>query len=197
MRIPFQKTLTVASCVASCFYSSVRAAEVDGVKLEESVQVAGHQLQLNGAGVSSRLIFKIYAIGLYLQDQRRTSEAVLTSHGPRRLFIRLLRDVTSDEFEDAVLTKLAGPPGAQDGEMTEHMRRLGKAIASQPQGLRRGDLLTLDWIPGTGTVVELNRRPLTKPLQDIAFYNALLNIWLGDKPADARLKTVLLGHTPA
>jgi hypothetical protein len=166
------------------------------VTLEESVHVAGHQLQLNGAGVSSRLIFKIYAIGLYLQDHRRTPEAVLSSRGPRRLFIRLLRDVSSEEFEDAVLNKLAASAPQQDNALTAHMLRLGKAIASQPQGLRQGDLLTLDWIPGIGTVVELNRRPLTPPLQDIAFYNALLNIWLGDKPADARLKTGLLGHTP-
>jgi len=27
----------------------------------------------------------------------------------------------------------------------------------------------------------------------VAFYNALLKIWLGDKPADAPLKTALLG----
>lgn len=195
MHIPFKMVLAVTSCMASCFYGPARAAEVGGVKLDESVQVAGHQLHLNGAGVSSRLIFKIYAIGLYLQDPRRTPEAVLTSHGPRRLFIRLLRDVTPAEFEEAVLNKLAAT-ALPDASLAEHMLRLGKAIAAQPQGLRRGDLLTLDWIPGTGTVVELNRQPLTQPLQDIAFYNALLNIWLGDKPADARLKTVLLGHAP-
>jgi hypothetical protein len=196
MHIPFKTALAVASCMVSSLCPCASAADVAGVTLEESVHVAGHQLQLNGAGVSSRLVFKIYAIGLYLQDHRRTPEAVLSSRGPRRLFIRLLRDVSSEEFEDAVLNKLAASASQQDNALAGHMLRLGKAIASQPQGLRQGDLLTLDWIPGTGTVVELNRRPLTPPLQDIAFYNALLNIWLGDKPADARLKTGLLGHTP-
>ncbi len=196
MRIHFNIALAVTSFVAGSFQGSARAADVGGVRLDESVQVAGHQLQLNGAGVSSRLIFKIYAIGLYLQAPRRTPEAVLTSHGPRRVFIRLLRDVTSEEFEDAVISKLADT-APQDAGLAEHMLRLGKAIASQPQGLRRGDLLTLDWIPGTGTVVALNSRPLTPPLRDITFYNALLNIWLGENPADNHLKNVLLGQTPA
>lgn len=189
MRTPFKAALAAASCLAGCLCSPARAADA---ALEPSVQVAGQHLRLNGAGISSRLVFKIYAIGLYLQDQRRTPEAVLASSGPRRLFIRLLRDVSAEEFEDAVLGKLAEGTGQHDRQTAEHMLRLGKAIAARPEGLRRGDLLTLDWVPGTGTVVELNRRPLTPPLRDLAFYNALLNIWLGDKPADAGLKTALL-----
>lgn len=46
-------------------------------------------------------------------------------------------------------------------------------------------------------MVALNSRPLTPPLRDITFYNALLNIWLGENPADNHLKNVLLGQTPA
>lgn len=196
MRIPFSKALAVASCMATCLSGQVRAAEVGGVVVEESVHLAGRQLQLNGAGVSKRLVFKVYAIGLYLQDQRRTTEAVLSSDGPRRLFIRLLRDITPDEFEDAVIDQLPDGPEALDARVAAQLENLGKAISRQANGLRRGDQLTLDWIPGTGTVVELNRRPLTAPLHDIRVYNALLNIWLGDK-ADPGLKTVLLGRAPA
>jgi hypothetical protein len=34
---------------------------------------------------------------------------------------------------------------------------------------------------------------LGEALPDAAFYNALLRIWLGQKPADDELKTALLG----
>lgn len=58
-------------------------------------------------------------------------------------------------------------------------------------------MLALDWVPGTGTVVWRNHKPLTEPLPDIAFHNALLAIWLGDKPADQTLGARLLGpHAP-
>lgn len=189
MHTSFKAIVAAASCLACCLCGPARAADTE---LEKTVQVAGQHLRLNGAGISFRLVFKVYAIGLYLPDQRRTPQAVLASSGPRRLFIRLLRDVSAGEFEDAVLGKLAEGGSPHDRQTAAQMLRLGKAIAAQPQGLRRGDLLTLDWVPGIGTVVELNRRPLTPPLQDIAFYNALLNIWLGDDPADERLKTALL-----
>jgi len=37
---------------------------------------------------------------------------------------------------------------------------------------------------------------LTAPLREMDFYKALLNIWLGDKPADTGLKMRLLGQAP-
>lgn len=40
----------------------------------------------------------------------------------------------------------------------------------------------------------MNRRPLTAPVRDIAVYQALLALWLGDNPADPQLKSRLLGH---
>lgn len=190
--------LAAACCVVACS-PALAVTDIGGVALDDSATVDGKSLKLNGGGISMRLVFRVYAMGLYLLDRRRTAEDVLASTGPRRLMIAMLRDVSSEEFDEAV-TRCAdgggsGPVDAARARIAEQMGRLGRAIASQPGGLRRGDLLTLDWVPGTGTVVALNRQPLTEPLQGIAFYNALLNIWLGDKPADPLLKTRLLGRT--
>jgi hypothetical protein len=55
-------------------------------------------------------------------------------------------------------------------------------------------VLHIDWIPGTGTVCELNGKKLGETVPDVAFYNAILRIWLGDKPVDRSLKTALLGE---
>ena len=35
--------------------------------------------------------------------------------------------------------------------------------------------------------------PMGEPMPDIAFYNAVLRIWLGDSPAQDDLKDALLG----
>jgi len=48
-------------------------------------------------------------------------------------------------------------------------------------------------VPDTGTVMYLNGKPIGEPMKDIAFYNAVLKIWLGDKPVDSTLKPQLLG----
>jgi len=186
--------LVAAACAVVCV-PAMALVEMDGVALDDSVLVAGKSLKLNGAGVSARLIFKIYAMGLYLQDRRGTVHDVLSMDGPRRVVISMLRDVSGEDFNDGLMQYVSVERGALPETVTGHMLHLGKAIASQPQGLRKGDTLTLDWVPGIGTVVELNKKPLTKPFRDIAFYNALLNIWLGDNPADPALKTKLLGQS--
>jgi len=190
----FKTTLALAAWAMACS-PSMAAIEMDGVALDDSAVVAGKNLKLNGAGISFRLIFKVYAMGLYLLDRKVSLQDVLATDGPRRMVIAMLRDVSSEEFDDAVISALPTDGEDTSPRITSHMQQLGKAIARQPKGLRKGDTLTLDWVPGTGTVIELNKKPLMEPLHDIAFYNALLNIWLGDKPADPSLKTKLLGRS--
>jgi len=55
-----------------------------------------------------------------------------------------------------------------------------------------GDQFTLDYIPGKGTTIIKNNTVLGLiPGED--FKNALLEIWLGNFPADKNLKLGLLG----
>jgi len=186
-------TLAAASCLAASLPVTA-ALQMDGISLEESVLVAGKSLKLNGAGISMRMIFKVYAMGLYLPNRQDTTRDVLQVDGPKRLLITMLRDVSGTEFNDELRQYAAVESASTPAHILDNMLRLGQAIDRQANGLRKGDTLTLDWVPGTGTMVELNNKPLTTPLQDIAFYKALLNIWLGDKPADSRLKMKLLGQ---
>jgi Chalcone isomerase-like len=184
-------TCAAALCgAASVGASAAAATDLDGVKLEESAEVAGRVLKLNGAGLSLRMIFKVYAISLYLAEPEKTVDAVLNCDGPRCIAILMLRDVSGADFSQA----LADSPAATQ---ESGLLQIGMRIAAQPRGLRKGDKLTLDWVPGVGTVIELNQRPLTQPIADRSFYNALLNVWLGVKPTDPSLKPKLLGASPA
>ena len=186
-------SLAFAACAAACS-ATLAAINVEGVALDESIQIAGKHLKLNGAGISYRMIFKVYAMGLYLTDRKASVQEVMRTEGPRRLVITLMRDVSGADFNEGLMNFVANEMSDKPSKPMEYVLQLGKALANQPRGLREGDTLTMDWIPGTGAVVELNRKPLTEPMRDIAFYNALLNIWLGDKPADPSLKIKLLGR---
>jgi hypothetical protein len=48
----------------------VSAAEVAGVKIEDTARVADAQLALKGAGLRKRLFVQVYAMGLYVADRR-------------------------------------------------------------------------------------------------------------------------------
>jgi hypothetical protein len=71
--------------------------------------------------------------------------------------------------------------------------QFGEMFASIP-GLKKGDVLVLDWIPGVGTVCQMNGKKIGEVAPGLAFYNAILKIWIGDKPADGSLKPKLLGE---
>lgn len=184
---------------AACTFAAAepaRALDVErSVRIDDSASVAGRQLMLNGAGVARRLVFRVYAIGLYLIDRKDTAAEVLATDGPRRITIAVLRGISGTEFQRAVADHVHRLALQHDRDVVQaQMVGLVKAISRQPDGLREGDTLTLDWVPGTGTVVQLNGKALVAPMPGQAFYNALLSIWLGDDPAEPSLKPKLLGR---
>jgi len=84
-----------AACAALALAISQPAQARDGTDgLSDSALVAGRELRLNGAGVGMRVIFKVYAMGLYVAERKRTAAEVMASNEPRRLAMALLRDVS-------------------------------------------------------------------------------------------------------
>lgn len=66
-------------------------------------------------------------------------------------------------------------------------------IFTDHKKLNPGEVFTIDWIPGTGTVITVKGVAQGEPFKEPEFFNALLRIWLGPNPADYKLKEALLG----
>jgi hypothetical protein len=192
--------LIAALALAFCFMSSsagVHAATVDlaGVKLEDSVTLQGVPLQLNGAGIRYKAIFKVYTAGLYLGSKVSTTDEVLAAPGPKRMTITMLRDIDSRE-----LGKLFSR-GMEDNmernsfsKLIPGVLRMSDIFAAHKL-LKEGETFVLDWVPGTGTVLTVKGKIEGEPFKEPEFFNALMRIWLGPKPADWRLKDALLGKS--
>lgn len=71
-------------------------------------------------------------------------------------------------------------------ELSAIMSALGEA--------KKGSVIALDFVPGSGTRVLVNGATQGKPIAGDEFYRALLRIWLGDRPVDGDLKKGLLGQ---
>jgi len=172
---------------------AAQAIEVGGLKFDDTVKVAGKELKVNGAGVRTRIVVKVYSMVLYLPEKKDTTAGVLDSPGPRRFALGMLREVTGDELGQAFMAGItANTDKAERSKFVNQLAQFGEAFVSIPQG-KKGDVITVDWVPDTGTVMALNGKPIGEPMKDIGFYNALLKIWLGDKPVDSSLKPQLLG----
>jgi len=186
--------VAVGLMAAGVHLPAFAAVEVAGAKFDDSVTVAGKELQLNGAGLRKKVIFKVYAAALYLAEKKTTVADVLGAGGPRRVSIIMLRDVTSDEFGKAFMEGLsANTDKLERTRILPQTMKFGEIFA-QIQTLKKGDQMLLDWIPGEGTQCYLNGKKLGELMPDVAFYNAVLRIWLGDKPVDSSLKPALLGE---
>jgi hypothetical protein len=167
--------------------------EVAGVKYETVQDVGGQKLQLNGAGIRYKVIIKVYAAGLYLGTKVSTPEAVLSATGPKRIQIVALRDIDGND-----LGKLFTKGMEQNSTREEFAKSINGVLKiaelfSIKKELSKGESFSVDWIPGTGAVVQINGKPQGEPIKEPEFYSALLRIWLGKSPADDQLKDALLG----
>ncbi|MFZ6674851.1 chalcone isomerase family protein [Undibacterium sp. Xuan67W] len=190
------KRLLVAGLFASAsLITHAATTEVAGAKFEDTVHLANTDLKLNGAGIRYKAIFKVYAAGLYLSSKKTTVPDVLASTGPRRVTLVMLRDLSNEEFGRGFMSGIQqNTDKAEKGKLTMQFLRLGELFASVPE-LKKGDIMLTDWVPGVGTTFYLNGKKLGEPYPDIAFNNALLRIWLGEKPVDSSLKKAMLADT--
>lgn len=174
---------------------AAQAADVEGVKLPETITVAGQTLVLNGAGVRTRAIFKVYVAGLYLPKKAATPKDVIGQKGAKRMALTMMRDLTSSEFGQAFLKGIReNAPAAEIQKQGMSLVQLGQMFGTMP-GLKKGDAVSIDSIPGKGMLVSVNGKAVGE-ITDEEFYSSLLKIWFGDKPVDSSLKPLLLGEKP-
>jgi Chalcone isomerase-like len=175
--------------------SMAAVVEVNGVKFEDTIDLGGSKLVLNGAGTRFKAIFKVYAAGLYLGKKVSTPEEVLAAPGNKRIAVTMLRDIDAAE-----LGKLFSR-GIEDNMPKGEFSKLIPAILRMSQlfsdykTLKTGDTFTIDWTPGLGTVMSIKGKPYGDPFKEPEFFNALARIWLGKSPADWKLKDALLGKS--
>src|SRR5579884_3375051 len=79
----------------------LQGATLAGVTLPDSVQAGGKTLVLNGVGLRTKFMVKVYVAGLYLEQKSSDPNAILVSPGPKRLVMHFVRDVSRNQMADA------------------------------------------------------------------------------------------------
>ncbi|MFO1245977.1 MAG: chalcone isomerase family protein [Ramlibacter sp.] len=186
-----QIALMVVACVLAG--GAMAQVNVSGVKYDESIDVRGSKLQLNGAGVRYRGPFKVYTAGMYLSRKAQTPEEALAAPGAKRISITMLREIDSNElgklFSRAMEDNM---DKAAFSKLVPGVMRMSQIFFDHKK-LVAGDSFLIEWIPGAGTVITIKGQPQGEPFKEPEFYNAMMRIWLGPNPADWKLKDALLG----
>jgi hypothetical protein len=186
------RTLILAATLLGAL--PARAAEMDGVTLEDSVQVDGQRLQLNGIGLRTRYFFKVYVAGLYLPRKASTAQSAIASAGAKRIVLVMRREATAEQFCASVEAGLR----ANNAEVElARVRRQTEALYAMIRvaARARSDMkIVLDYAPSAAaTTLYIDGRRLGPAMAGEEFFRALLRIWLGERPVQKDLKELLLG----
>jgi hypothetical protein len=188
------KPLLLAASLAMITLGSHAATlDINGVKLEDSAEVHGTKLRLNGAGTRFKVIFKVYVAGLYLSKQASSLDEVIKAPGPKRMSVTMVREVNSEEL--GILMARGMHDNMEKNEMSKllpGLKRMSQLFSDQKK-LMAGDNFMIDWVPGVGTVLTVKGKVQGEPFKEPEFFKALMSIWLGHDPADYLLKDGLLG----
>ena len=187
------KSLLLAASVSLCTVGVLAAVvEVQGVKFEDSLDIKGSKLQLNGAGTRYKGPFKVYVAGLYVGKKASSLDEVADQAGAKRISITMLRDIDAGELGKLLTRGIEdNTPKSEFSKLVPGLIKLGQIFGEQKK-LVAGDSFTLDWLPGVGTVLTVKGKPQGEPFKEPEFFKAILSLWLGPVPADWKLKDAML-----
>jgi len=174
-------------------FSSAHARQLDDVTLPDSVTLDGTDtaLQLNGMGYRTKFVFDIYVGALYTESKVKSRDAAQALKGPKRVVMHMVYD----EVEREKITN-GWNDGFEENNSDEQLEKLQarlKTFNSYFPDLKKDDVMFYDYIPGKGTRVTINGE-VKGVIEGVDFYTALLDVWLGEEPADDDLKDAMLGE---
>ncbi len=187
-----KKILLWIGCVLLFLFTNVQAAEVAGVKLADSVHVGSRDLVLNGAGLRTKLFFKVYVAALYLTEKQTAANAIIADGNLQRVALHMLRNLSDEQLLNSFNEAIAANHTKAEMTVLEAPLKQMTEIFHVVKEIKVGDVITLDYLPGSGTQISVNGAAHGTIAGDI-FHHALLKIWLGENPVQDSLKLKLLG----
>lgn len=190
-------SLLVLALLALAVPSAVRAQasptiDVGGVPISVDNFVVGHRLPLNGAGVRAEGDTKQYVAALYLSRKARSLIEVAGAPGPKRLHVHMLREIDGKSLGSALSQGMNSNLSAREvSACLPGVLKMSELFATKKK-LGAGESFSLDAVPGQGTVVRINNEKAAT-VEAKEFFGCMLQVYIGERPADAKLKAALLG----
>lgn len=170
----------------------LQAKELAGVKVSDEITLEnGDMLLLNGMGLREKLWIDVYVGSLYLPKKANNVAEVLAQQGALRIQMNFIyTEVASNKLIKA--WKDGFEKNQSDKLLKQLQGRIDTFYSYFEQSAKKDDVYVIDYIPGKGSSVSKNGSVLGT-IEGEDFRNALLEIWLGNVPADKKLKRGMLG----
>ena len=177
----------MTALLLALFLGHADAAELAGVPVADSASVGGQTLVLNGVGLREKYYFDIYVGALYLPGKTTSGASAIAQDVPKRIQMTFIYSAVTkaqlEETYDEDLQYMPDPAAVKDRFET---------LKSYLSDVVAGDVITYDYVPGTGTSVTVKGKNMGT-IAGKDFMEALWTIYLGTHPPTAKLKSGMLG----
>ncbi len=164
----------------------VSAAEISGVKFNDSYQAGPVIMQLQGTGLKTVLFFKAFVAGYYTDT---TVPADEIGQFPQRIEVQYFVNIPGKKLNDYTLERMKFNVSQEE---LEKLKAQTDLMANYFVDLKPGDRFALTYLPRVGTKFEHNGQ-MTGSIAGSGFARALFAVWIGEKPFDEALKQRILG----
>jgi len=183
------KRLLVLTLAVLMMTSVAVAEKIGDVTLPDSLMAGKDKLLLNGAGFRKKLFIKVYAGGLYLKEKQTDSQKIIALDEPMAIRMHFVYDGVSSK--KLINGWNEGFKNGTDGNIEPIKAEIDKFNSYFAEEAKKNDIYDIIYNPGQGVSVYI-KGTLKGTIPGLDFKKAVFSIWLGDKPADKKLKKGML-----
>lgn len=178
------KLLSLVISLLICFNSF--AAELDGIKFEDKVNLDGKELVLNGIGIrkATFLKIKVYYGGLYLEQKSKDAMSFIGNNSPKQIVMNFVHDVDAKKLRSGFAEGLENA-NKNHAALKSQMDKFNACVTD----VVKGDKFIVSFL-ADGVVLNAKGKACEK-IAGQEFSKALLSIWFIN-PSDEGLTNGLL-----
>ncbi|MBX2824088.1 MAG: chalcone isomerase family protein [Gammaproteobacteria bacterium] len=169
----------------------VQAKKVGGFNIPDTLDLNGLPLVLNGAGVRTKVVIKVYVGALYLAESSNDAAEIISADEPMAIRLQVRSGFLNRKKMQAAL--LDGFKKSTGGNTAPIQSEIDQMMDLMSDSIKKKDVYLLAYSPDQGTVLSKNGSEVGS-IAGLAFKQALFGIWLSDSPAQASLKKAMLGQ---
>ena len=164
--------------------------QVGDATLPNQMTIEGTDLVLNGAGMREKVVFDLYAGGLYLQSKSNNASSIINADETMVIKLDIVSKlVSSKKMKNAVDDGFEASTNDNIAPLTDRIEKFKSFFSDK---IVKTNVFDIAYIKGQGTVVYKNGTKVGM-IEGLDFKKALFGIWLGEDPADDDLKEGMLG----
>lgn len=186
-----KKMKNLILAVIAVFSISIGQAqiEVGDVTLPGTMALEGTNLVINGAGMREKVVFDLYAGGLYLQSKSSDPKSIIDADETMSMKLHIVsRLVSSKKMTSAVND---GFDASMNGDTSALADKIETFKGFFSDKIVKGNIFDIAYVKGKGSVVYKDGKEIGV-IEGLDFKKALFGIWLGPNPADDDLKAGML-----